>query len=64
MFTVTSGSLIAAMSVNNFDGGGLGYDLLRYNDGGATPSAVPEPATLVLVGLGLASGVRGRRRTA
>lgn len=44
-FTVTSGSLIAAMTVNNTDDGGLGYDNIRY--------VVPEPGSLALSLVGL-----------
>ena len=48
---------IAGISIFNNDGGGIGFDNLKHD----VPSGVPEPGTLALLGLGLAS-LAGRRR--
>ena len=51
---------IAGISIHNSDGGGIGFDNLRFN----VPSTggVPEPATLALVGLALAGMGVARRK--
>jgi PEP-CTERM motif len=51
-FSTTAGSLIRAVSITNTDPAGVGYDNVQFN---ARASAVPEPATLALVGLALLS---------
>ena len=53
VFSVSSGPLIAAVTVNNTDTDGLGYDNIRY--------AVPEPGIPALVGLGIAALTFARR---
>lgn len=58
-FRVTSGNLIAGVSLTNFNGGGIGFDNFEFNQA----AAVPLPATLGLVALGLAVVVGRRRRT-
>ncbi|MEM6749993.1 MAG: dockerin type I domain-containing protein [Planctomycetota bacterium] len=50
----------------DFNGDGtvdlLDFDILAQNFGATSPAAVPEPASLGLLGLGAAALVRGRRR--
>jgi hypothetical protein len=50
-FEVDSGSLIHAVSITNTDFDGLGYDNFTFN---SVTTSVPEPASIVLLGLGLA----------
>ena len=56
VFSVESGPLIAAITVNNTDPGGLGFDDIRY--------VVPEPSTGLLLALGLLGAAALRRRAA
>jgi len=53
VFSVTSGASIAAMTVNNTDPGGLGFDDLRY--------AVPAPSALTAFASMAVLGLRRRR---
>jgi len=54
-FSVKSGPWIAAMSVNNTDGGGLGYDDLRYTYAAIILSGSPAPGGTVTLALSLAA---------
>jgi len=63
-FAFSSGTdLIAGFSLTNFNGGGAAFDNFRYREGGY--SAIPEPSTALLLGLGIAvAGFVKRRRAA
>jgi hypothetical protein len=50
---------IMAITIDNLDGAGIGFDDFKYDN-----QAVPEPASLVLLGAGLAAGARRLRRKA
>ena len=54
-FTVKSGPWIAAMTVNNTDTGGLGYDDLRYDYSPLTLSGSPTPGGTVTLALAVAA---------
>ena len=51
---------IMAITLDNFDIGGIGFDDFKF----AEQQAVPEPASLILLGAGLAAGARRLRRKA
>lgn len=54
-FSVKSGPWIAAMTVNNTDGGGLGYDDLRYTYATLLLSGSPAPGGTVTLTLSIAA---------
>lgn len=61
MFHVTQGATSGSFAYERYSGGGGGLSNL-FLWGGGTPTQVPEPATLGLLGLGLAGVGFARRR--
>lgn len=55
---------IAGVSIYNDDGGGVGFDNLKFDVAGVIgdPNAVPEPTSLAVAGLGLLGLSLSRRR--
>ncbi|MEM9252935.1 MAG: dockerin type I domain-containing protein [Planctomycetota bacterium] len=56
----------AGPAIADFNGDGaidlLDFDILAQNFGTASPAAIPEPAALATLGLGLVAGLRRRRK--
>ncbi|MBI4652594.1 PEP-CTERM sorting domain-containing protein [Candidatus Desantisbacteria bacterium] len=55
---------IAGISIYNLDGGGIGFDNLKHDVPGKNENPVPEPSTMLLLGIGVAvlTGIKFKKK--